>query len=304
MKRSHVSRTWIVPGILLLVILLVVFASQALASSSEPAAPGSADWLAEEGTGADRYVGFAQVSPTLPYTSYFPLVMRNYWTERWEEELFQDYSGNWPWSAVSEPFAYGYKTDGDLSKTYHIGMDDDGDLAFVTGPMWVAENFEYEAWFRRAMLELPLQWGDECGILVSPVEIDPYSPSGANVYSFGIKYKIGGSYNSSYIISKWTNLSSRTRETYMEEESYNLTDAAKVWNKFTISRIGDTLYFTLRREEGSGWTAGETSAHTYTDATLPDVLYVGFYAYHATGPQGDYRLEFQYDEVKTHSARY
>jgi hypothetical protein len=288
-----------------LVILLVVFASQALASSSEPAAPGGADRLAAADTGADRYIGFAQVSPTLPYTSYFPLVMRSYWTERWEEELFQDYSGGWPWGAPP-PFAYGYKEDGDKSKVYHIGMDGDDDLAFVTGPMWVAENFEYDAQFRRAMHELPLQWYDECGILVSPVEIDPYSPSGSNVYSFGIRYRIGSSDNSSYIISKWTDLSSGQRDVlWLEEETHNITDEPKFWNWFTISRIGDTLYFTLKRSEGTaGWTAGETSTFTPTDATLPDVLYVGFYAYHATGPQGDYRLEFQYDEVKTHSARY
>jgi hypothetical protein len=258
--------------------------------------------------GMDSYSGEYAVSAqvTLTPVAYFPVAVKGYWTDKTDEEFFQDYSGNWPWSGVSEPFAYGYKTDGDGSKVYHIGMDDENDLAFVTGPMSVEENFDYGALFRRAMFEQPKYYYDECGILISPAPIDdPYNPLGSNVYSFGIRYKYGSGVNSSYIISKWDalNLSNRTM-LWLEEEDYNLTDEPKFWNWFTISRVGDTLYFSLKRWEGPDWTSGETSPYTHIDATLPDKLYVGFYAYHSLDDQGNYRLEFQYDDVRAHSYRY
>ena len=304
MKRFRVSRPWLVSGILFTIVLLGVSVSHVLASSSSSPAPGSADWMA----GIDSYSGEYTVSAqvTLTPIAYFPVTARGYWTEKTDTEFFQDYSGAWPWSAVSEPFAYGYKTDGDGSKVYHIGMDDEGDLAFITGPMWVVENFEYGALFRRGMLEQPKYYYDECGILISPVPIDdPYNPSGSNVYSFGIQHKYGGGVNSSYIIARWNALNMNNRAVlWVEQEGYNLTDEAKFWNWFTISRAGDTLSFSLKRWEGPDWTPGETSSFTHTDATLPDTLYVGFYAYHSKDDFGNYRLEFQFDDVRTYSSRY
>ena len=306
MRRLRISRPWVVPGILFFIVLLGVSVSQVLASSSRPAAPGSADPVAEIDSYSDEYTISAQ--DTLTPVAYLPVTTNGYWTERWEEEFFQDYSGAWPYSTTSEPFAYGYKTDGDGSKVYHIGMDDEGDLAFVTGPMWVAGHFEYGALFRRGMLEQPRFYYDECGILISPAPIaDPYHPSGSNVYSFGIQYKYGSGVNSSYIIARWNALNMNNRAVlWVEEEGYNLTDEAKFWNWFTISRAGDTLSFSLKRWIGppANWTSGETSSFTHTDATLPDELYVGFYAYHSLDDKGAYRLEFQFDDVRTHSVRY
>jgi hypothetical protein len=306
MKRTCVARVWLVPGLLLFAVLVCLSVTQVLASSARPVAPGSAGWTTEIDSYGGEFIVSAQVTPTLTPEAYFPITFRNYWFSLWAQELFQDYSGNWPWSSKSEPFSYGYLTDGDGQKVYHIGMDDEGDLGFVTGPMWVAENFEYSAWFRRGMLEQPKYYYDECGILVSPAPIDdPYHPVGSNVISFGIQYKYGSGVRSSYIISRWDALNMNNRAVlYIAEEGHELTDEAKFWNWFTISRVGDTLSFHLRRSEGETFTGGMTSPFTHTDATLPDTLYVGFYAYHSKDDQGSYRLEFQYDTVTTYSERY
>lgn len=305
MKRLRVSRHWIVPGILFFVVLLGVSVSQVLAGSSRPAAPGSADPVA----GIDSYSGKSTISAqgVMTTVAYLPVFTKGHWTEKWEEEHFQDYSGGWPYNNSSEPFSYGYLDDG-TAKVYHIGMDDEGDLAFVTGPMTVAGDFEYDALFRRALNKQPLFYYDECGILVSPAPITPTSPSGADVYSFGIQYKIGGGVKSSYIIAKWNALNMNNRTVlWVEQEDYNLTDEPKFWNWFTISRVGDTLSFSLKRWLGQAppneWTTGETSPLSHTDATLPDELYVGFYAYHSKDDNGNYRLEFQFDDVRTHSVR-
>jgi hypothetical protein len=176
--------------------------------------------------------------------------------------------------------------------------------------MWVEENFDYGALFRKALYDQPKYYYDECGILISPAPIDdPHHPSGSNVYSFGIQYRYGSGINSFYIISRWDALNMSDRYVlHREEESYNLTDEPKFWNWFTISRVGDTLSFSLKRWLGQAppneWTAGETSSFTHTDATLPDKLYIGFYAYHSLDDFGKYRLEFQFDDVRTHSVRY
>jgi hypothetical protein len=291
MRRLRIAVTWIALGTLLFAVLLRTPAPQALASQ--------AGELADVNAGIDGDLSAVPEAQDLTPRAYLPLMSNRYFIEYWYQDDFSDTGSDWPWA--SNPFSYGYKTDGDGSKVYHIRMGEEGDLVFITGPVYALGNFEYEAWMRRATKEIPLYWGDECGLLISPDPIDAQDPSGSAVYTFQVELKIGDDVDSLYSIVEWNALRRSKRDvlTRVSESEY-ITDVRKFWNRFKITRTGDTLRFYLTRQEGDAWKAWQ---HVYTcqDPTLPDQLYIGFYAYHSKDDFGDYEIEFQFDNVNLHA---
>jgi hypothetical protein len=243
-------------------------------------------------------VGAIGVSDVLTPSVYIPLARHRYFTAFGFTDDFEDVSSGWPWG--SSPFDYGYRTDSDGSKVYHVRLEDEGDLAFVTGPPHVAGNFEYHAQMRRTG-DHPKYWFDEYGLLISPQPIDPKNPSGSG-YTFHIELQLGDSEDSYYAIAKWNALDRGNRSVLVRtEEGHHISDVAKVWNWFKITRVGDTLDFYVRRQDGSAWTPWQ-HVHSLTDSALSYELYVGFYGYHSKDDMGDYSIEYQFDNLSTYSS--
>jgi hypothetical protein len=237
-----------------------------------------------------------QATQDLTPTAYLPIAFKGHFEAYTYQEDFEDWESGWTWG--DSPFYYGYKQDGDGSRVYYFAVQDEHEMAFVTGPEKSAialGNFEYEAWMRIGSSKIPMYWYDEYGILISPTPIDPAAPSGANVYTFQIKLRIADDQDSLYSVAKWNTLSRSDRSVLVEApESTYITDALKVWNRFKITRSGgDTLDFYLTHEGRTDW----KHVYSITDATLPDQLHIGFYAKHSKDDFGDYEIEFQFDNL-------
>jgi hypothetical protein len=236
-----------------------------------------------------------QVTQTLTYTTYLPIVTRGHFIAYTYQDDFEDWESGWSWG--TSPFDYGYKQDGDGSRVYQINVQDEYELAFVTGPQDRAialGNFQYEAWMRIGSDQVPMYWYDEYGILLSPKPIDPAALQGANAYTFHIRLRIADDRDSSYSVAKWSTLDRNNRSVLVEvEESDYITDVARVWNRFRITRHGDTLDFYLTHEGKGDW----KHVYSITDGALPDQFHIGFYAMHSKDDFGDYEIEFQFDNL-------
>jgi hypothetical protein len=277
-------------------------ASQAASDSSEPpvahqvvASFNYVDAEPEVATSGWNVAPAIQMTQTLTHTAYLPTMLRGYFNAYTYQDNFEDWGRGWPWG--TSPFDYGYRQDGDGSRVYYIALQDEYELAFVTGPQDQAialGTFDYEAWMRIGSNQIPKYWYDEYGLLLSPKPIDPAAPSGANVYTFQIKLRIADDRDSSYSVSKWKTLDRNNRSVLVEvEDGDYITDVAKVWNRFRITRSGDTLNFYLTREGKSDW----KHVYSITDSNLPDQLHIGFYAMHSKDDFGDYEIEFQFDNL-------
>ena len=305
-KRTGLFITCIVFGLSLLAAGALVSQADVVPSGLPEAQnvavlPGNVGGAPDTRTAVLAEVGAIGASGVLTPVAYMPMVSRRYFTEYWYTDDFADVGSGWPWG--TSPFDYGYRTDSDDSKVYHIRAEDEGDMAFITGPAsaYVVGDFEYEAHMRRTG-DHPKYWGDEFGVLISPQPIDPQNPSGSGAYTFHIELRIDDTEDSYYSIAKWNALDRDQRSVLVRtQEGYYISDAAKVWNVFKITRIGDTLNFYVTRQDGGGWTAWQ-HVHSLTDSALDDQLYVGFYAYHSKDDFGDYSIEFQFDNLSAHSS--
>ncbi|HUT20667.1 MAG TPA: hypothetical protein VM366_16035, partial [Anaerolineae bacterium] len=112
--------------------------------------------------------------------AYFPILVRDWFEEFTAIEDFEPPLTGWPEGSVRntvtvhEEFNYGPFVDGDGSTVYQIGIRDNFDHVFVTGPLYVLKNFEYQAWMRRLSADRDQLF--EYGILISPTPIDPAHP--------------------------------------------------------------------------------------------------------------------------------
>jgi hypothetical protein len=297
MKRMRVSRVWLVPALLLFIALLCVSVSQVLANSAEPEAPSSAEVAADIALETDPLDSFAEVAAAPPYTAYMPMAGYNFFSAFTYADDFESTSSGWGWKDGS--FDAGYRTDGDTSKVWHYRMTTQDDIGFITGPTFVGGDFTYTAYMRRAMFEQPLYYFDEYGLLLSPNPVDVNEPVfNGTAYTFHIKLKIGSTVNSSYEVYSWTWPHKNYRALLFTEEDTTgkISDAAKIWNIFQISRTGDTLRFSLTTQGGA-----LQEVYTMTDSNMPYIMYIGFYAAHSLTSNGDYPLEAQFDNVSTTS---
>jgi hypothetical protein len=295
MKRSRIV-TWSKLGIVLIALLFCVSDAHVLATQGDTQSAGA---LA---------VPAPQQQSTI--MAYLPMLSRTYFEEYWYSDDFQSTSSEWPYGRIehynshSADFQYGYKTDSDGEKTYHIRIIDLNDHVFVTGPAHTLGNFDFEAEVRRASTEIPLLWGDEYGIVLSPTPIKTYNPSAQNVYTFQIRLYVADDRPRRYLVKKWsiTDLYHDSASTLVnKEESTYLTNKAKVWNKLRIVRTGNTLDFYLTTQKSSTDTTYKSWKHVYTltDDALPPVLYIGFFGAHVK--EKSYPIEFQFDNVKLHA---
>jgi hypothetical protein len=302
---------WIVLSVLLCAGAIYVFTSRVVVSqanslpSERPAAQNAQGVSGDAGiaAGVGEEIRPIQGAQVLTPTVYLPRIAMKYFKEFWYADDFSEPGSGWPWG--NSPFDYGYKTDREddtEEEVYHIRLEDEDDLAFVTGPKYAPGNFEYEALLRRASETHPLYWGDEYGILLSPHEIDTEAPFVASVYTFQIEYQIGGWVDSLYSITRWNGASKDDRNVLRRAgEGQYITTEPDVWNRLKITRTGDTLYFYLSCwDDDDDWKPWKY-VYQYTDPGLPDYLYIGFYAYHSKDDLGGYTIEFQYDDVALHA---
>ena len=274
----------------------------ALCAAAIAAAPPASGATTVDGGAGDRWASLGAIGPTdvLTPAAYLPLVYRNFFIPFTYEDSFDNWTSGW--RNGTSPFAYGYKHDSDGSYVYHMRMEDEGDLGFVTGPSWVAGNFDYTASIRRSTTEQPKYWYDEFGLLLSPNVVDPAKPVGSGAYTFQIELRIDPVQDSRWVVSRWNSLTRSGRTVLASApEGYSITDAARVWNELRIVRSGDTMSFYMRRQEGIGWTPWEL-AHSFTQSGLPYTFQIGFYAYHSLDDLGKYTIEVQFDNVRTSSA--
>ncbi len=256
-----------------------------------------------DGSGVDKGVFLDNVLLRVRYSTgvYLPLVVKNYFEEYEYRDNFEDWSSGWIYGSVhntnpdgstSDKFSYGYKQDADTSKVYYIRVSDNSDHVFLTGPQETKGNFEYEAYLRLATSDTPPSWGDEYGILVSPAPLDPANPSAQPVYTLQIRLYRGGG-NPRYLVKKWKVYGLHNHpgdELVQQEEGTYITQQPKVWNIFRIERQGNKLDFFVRTQS-TAW----KHVHSLTDDSLPDNLYIGFYAAHTQ--MYSYAMEYQFDNV-------
>lgn len=275
MKRTRWSVWWWVGGALCLALL------SGFGAAASPAGP----------LGPSPDVQPQVLIPRL----YMPLLTRGWFTAYTYMDGFENVNSGWPYG--SGEFDYGYKTDPDSTRVYHVRTDGQEDVVFVTGPGTVAGVYTYQAIMRRATDTQPRQWGDEYGILLSPAPIDPKNRAGSNVYTFAVELRIGSGTDTYYSVSKWSDVKTNSRTILKRTgEGTYLTAGNKIWNQLKIERSGSTLSFFVSRQEGTGFLPW-LKVFDYTDASLPDTMYVGFYHKHAEGAFEDYIVEFQFDTL-------
>lgn len=251
---------------------------------------------------------------------HLPFVPRSFFEAYVYEDNFEDWGSGWPYGfqnlgsfypAAAEEFSYGYLRDSERpdpdtpgsKNVYYIWVRDNYDHIFLTGPKkkaYALKNFRYEVSLR---LSEDKRRGDEYGILVSPVPINPKDPSGAPVYTLQIR--LDGSSDRLGLVRKWeiTNAKVHPAKTIDSIRTHDfLTDRYKRWNRFKIEREGNTLKFYVTSEPKWGsWAQVATHDMTadFEGGIVPDKLYVGFYAAH-TGPYS-YNIDFQFDNVYLYS---
>jgi len=245
---------------------------------------------------------------TLTPAAYLPLLFRHAFPPYSYHDDFEDWESGWPWGVIkyykedrSAEFYYGYKHATTTNDVYHIRILDRADHVWLTAPEYALGDFEYQVDLCRASTELPLRWGDQYGILISPTRIDLSDPRGENVYTLQVRLKVAGDYPPSYVVQRWSIEGQHTHSTDTladEQEPEYLTDEAKVWNRLRITRTENTLDFYVTTlddpDDAASWKAWK---HVYSvpASDLPQKIYVGLFAAHVKGY--DYPIEFHYDNV-------
>lgn len=253
-------------------------------------------------------------SETLAVTGkdYIPLIVKNYFTG-WEfRDDFGDWNSGWTWGehvtlnpdgSKSDEFYFGYKMDTNrLTRSdgslYYILAHDDEDHVFLTGPQdkaLVYYDFTYEASARTASNN---RRGDEYGILISPVPLDPRAPNsqGLPVYTCQIRLKNDDT-KRHWVFKKWTIANSHDHpadELAIGTEVSWLTSNTYWWNRFKIERVGNTITCSSYAEES--WTKWQPLASrdmSLDFASVPDKFYVGFYLAHSEPYSYDFEAQFE-----------
>lgn len=277
------------------------------------------------GTGRGVFLDNVQVRATYDVTTYLPVVPNDWFIEYTYTEDFEPPWSNWPYGyhyvasmaddlrqdpvhslnvhefedtdeygiATAIQFSYGYKHDDDGSNIYYISVEDNYDHVFLTGPAYLnGDNWEYEAWMRRATDSgTDLR---EYGLLISPTPIDPKNPSAEDVYTFHMRHWDNGI----WVVKKWDIHNSDDHPAdEIERGTGNITRDYKVWNQFRIERRGNTLYFKLQRDPYNP--GSYQTVYTLTDPALSEMYYIGFFvANHAVSTW----REWQFDNVYVHAA--
>ena len=232
--------------------------------------------------------------------AYFPILVRDWFEEFTAIEDFEPPLTGWPEGSVRntvtvhEEFNYGPFVDGDGSTVYQMGIRDNFDHVFVTGPLYVLKNFEYQAWMRRLSADRDQLF--EYGILISPTPIDPAHPYAEDVYTFQIQL----GYNGAWWVKKWDvySLDDHPADTIDHGQTGAVTEGYKQWNQLRIRRVGDTLYFDATHGSTAPNPGDWVNLLTHTDHSLPDQFYVGFFGAHPNSTMWRY---YQYDNVYVHA---
>ncbi len=261
----------------------------------------------------------AQTTLAVSGKTYMPVVFKNKFYGYEKTDNFTNWSSGWPAGgkrtlnpdgSVAEEYNFGYKVDNTfgslhnwtgsdpvtLGGLYHIWVRDNGDHVFLTGPesMAVQQNFTYAASLRRRTTGV--MDGDEYGILISSKPIDAINQQSDLVYTFHVRLFVS-SQKRQAVVKKWKIVSHGihqvTYERSFEPNNY-LAWEQNFWNRFYIIRQGNTLTF-CTQNEGTWGKWNEGCVHALTDDSLPDKLYIGFYAAHYR--EYSYDMEYQFDDV-------
>jgi hypothetical protein len=242
---------------------------------------------------------------TVEPRGYFPILARDWFEEYSIEDGFGPPLPGWPAGSVRnvvtvrEEFNYGPYEDADKSKVYQIGVRDNDDHVFLTGPLYVLKNFEYQAWMRRKSCATDQAF--EYGILISPVPIDPAHPQAEDVITF--QSQLGFGDKGFWWVKRWDVSSvgvADAVEKIGNDRTDALTEECNIWNVMRIERVGNTLTFKVTNQR-RGIDNFQTVA-TYTPGPgkplLHDQYYVGFFAAHPGVTEWRY---YQYDNVYVHA---
>lgn len=242
--------------------------------------------------------------------AYMPVVFRDKFFGYEIFEDFSDWSVGWQYGSrrklnadgtVSEEYSFGYKQDWDghtarftEPNIYYIWVRDDNDHVFLTAPTKIAtrQNFVFDASLRS--VKTPKLDGEEYGILISANPISATKQVSSLVYTLQVRMFPNGKRQA--LAKKWvlTKHGSRTAYDLMDPVTNNthITADNDVWNRFRITRIGDVLSFAITAEEK--WNEYSTIL-TIEDDSLPEIMYVGFYA--ARVDLYSQEMEYQFDDI-------
>ncbi len=300
-RHPYVAAAAAVCGIALLVLVMRAGALRAGAME------GGGGGLAATGKGSGQVLqSSVAATGTVEPRAYFPILAHSWFEEITAREDFEPPVTGWPEGSVRnvvtvrEEFNYGPYVDPDKQTVYQIGIRDNSDHVFVTGPIFALENFEYQAWMRRKSCSTDQAF--EYGILISPVPIDPAHPEAEDVITF--QNQIGFTTGGWWWVKRW-NVSSVGQADAVEkianDRTSALTEECNIWNVMRIERSGNTLTFKVTNEK-RGIDDFQTVA-TYTPGpgkpALYDQYYVGFFAANADITTWRY---YQYDNVYVHAA--
>lgn len=253
--------------------------------------------------------------------TFLPVVFRNFFQGYEKTDNFTNWGSGWPAGnkrtlnpdgSVAEEYSYGYKVDNTLGGLnnptgkypvtlgglYHIWVRDDGDHVFLTGPesLAVVQNFTFAASLRR--VTPPVRDGDEYGILISSQPINGLDQWSDLVYTFQVRVFTDPNTRRA-VVKKWQLKGNHSRYVFPGSEQVFqkdgwLTGNQNWWNRFYIIRQGNTLHFCMQSEETwEKW--NEACVYNVTDNSLPEKLYIGFYAAHVKDYA--YNMEYQFDDV-------
>ena len=282
------------------------------------------DGLVDQGVFLDNVRVRVQYQTTL----YMSMAFRNWFQPITYRDNFSNWDSGWPYGGIrqesssafvaDEPegtivdigqegfnpfvaleYSLGYVKDPDYpaESRYHIWVRDNGDHVFLTGPAQTLQNFDFQAYARLWTTDMPAEWGDEFGILFSPTPINPFAPHGHGVYTFQIRLKRSDSGTPEWLVKKWDindAFSHPGTELKRGIQTDRIVQTPKFFNLMRIERNGNKLRFEVTRE-GMAW----KEVYNITDNSLPDRLYIGFFAAH-TGKYS-YNMEYHFDNVYLYS---
>ncbi|MBN1937771.1 MAG: hypothetical protein JW934_24145 [Anaerolineae bacterium] len=252
---------------------------------------------------------------------YLPLMFKDKFYGYTYSDNFADWGSGWPGGnlfarnsdgSVSDEFTYGYKYDSNLGSKYppvvgtdgmvfHINIQDDQDHVFVTGPStaYVLQNFYYEASARRVSDQLA---GDEYGILLSPVPLDPKNPNSQGQIVYTIQVRLTSPWTGHWVFAGWKISNTHDHEVVVKQEGDTMNYLAGDrywWNRLRFSRDGNTLRVWMCNEGTWGkWYEWMPVTRNMADdfpGGVPDKFYIGFFA--ATSGPYRHSFEAQFDEV-------
>ncbi|MBN1582378.1 MAG: PKD domain-containing protein [Anaerolineae bacterium] len=256
------------------------------------------------------------VSETLSVTAktYMPVVFQNFFTGLEYFTGFGPGESGWPYGdhitlnpdgSKSDEFYFGYKTTSAApngsyrsdGKVYYIRAHDDGDHVFVTGPQnkaYTSQNFVYQAVGRTVSSQ---RRGDEYGILISPVPLDPKHPDSQGLPVYTLQVRLSGD-NKAWVFKKWVIENSHDHPA--DELAKGTTDWLTIntdwFNGFKIERVGNTIHAYVHGASTWGkWKEVASRDMTKDFAKVPDKFYIGLYLAH-TQPYS-YDFEAQFDNV-------